>query len=182
MANEKFGTIVTENMGGYSWYKNSRLNRVTSWENNPGLDIPSEVIYIKDKENQKAWSLGLNPMPDNRNYNVIYGFGYCKYLHKSDGIEQELQIFVPKEDSLKVNILRLKNTTPNRKKLKLYYYIKPVIGEDEIKTNSFINLQYDKNNNIICAKTYIKKKQEILNVMYLVVKKYKVIQEIKTFS
>lgn len=156
MANEKFGTIVTENMGGYSWYKNSRLNRVTSWENNPGLDIPSEVIYIKDKENQKAWSLGLNPMPDNRNYNVIYGFGYCKYLHKSDGIEQELQIFVPKEDSLKVNILRLKNTTPNRKKLKLYYYIKPVIGEDEIKTNSFINLQYDKNNNIICAKNLYK--------------------------
>lgn len=87
---------------------------------------------------------------------LFNGFGYCKYLHKSDGIEQELQIFVPKEDSLKVNILRLKNTTPNRKKLKLYYYIKPVIGEDEIKTNSFINLQYDKNNNIICAKNLYK--------------------------
>ena len=152
MANEKFGTIVTENMGGYSWYKNSRLNRVTSWENNPGLDIPSEIIYIKDKDNQKTWSLGLNPMPDNRNYNVIYGFGYCKYLHKSDGIEQELEVFVPKEDSLKVNLLHLKNITPNRKKLKLYYYIKPVIGEDEIKTNSHIHLQYDKNNNTICMK------------------------------
>ena len=78
MANEKFGTLVTENMGGYTWYKNSRLNRVTSWENQPNLDIPSEIIYLKDMENKKVWSLGLNPMPDDKNYNVIYGFGYAK--------------------------------------------------------------------------------------------------------
>ena len=151
MANKKFGTIVTENMGGYSWYKNSRLNRVTSWENKPGLDIPSEVIYLKDETNKKTWSLGLNPMPDNRNYNVIYGFGYCKYIHKSNGIEQNLTVFVPKEDSAKIGILSLKNNTPNRKKLKLYYYIKPVIGEDEIKTDSYISLSFNSNNNIICA-------------------------------
>ena len=152
MANKKFGTIVTENMGGYSWFKNSRLNRITSWNNKPGLDIPSEIIYLKDEDNKKAWSLGLNPMPDNKNYNIIYGFGYCKYIHKSDGIEQNLEIFVPKEDSAKIGILNLKNNTPNRKKLKIYYYIKPVIGEDEIKTDSYINLEFDKNNNIICAK------------------------------
>src|SRR5699024_1456323 len=53
MANEKFGTIVTENMGGYSWYKNSRLNRLTSWNNHPSLDIPSEVIYVKDMDTKE---------------------------------------------------------------------------------------------------------------------------------
>ena len=166
MANEKFGTIVTENMGGYSWYKNSRLNRVSSWENNPSYDIPSEVIYLKDEENKKAWSLGLNPMPDDRNYNIIYGFGYCKYIHKSDGIEQELEVFVPKEDSCKINILNLKNTTPNRKKIKLYYYIKPVIGEDEIKSSEHIAVGFDRNNNILFAKNLYKteKQEEIIYV------------------
>lgn len=152
LANKKFGTVVTESMGGYSWYKNSRLNRITSWENNPSYDIPSEVIYLKDSETKKVWSLGLNPMPDNHVYNVIYGFGYCKYVHKSLGIEQELEVFVPKEDGCKVNILRLKNTTPNRKRLKVYYYIKPVIGEDEIKTGENINIKFDRNNNIITAR------------------------------
>lgn len=151
MANEKFGTLVTESMGGYSWHKNSRLNRVTSWQNQATYDIPSEIIYIKDNETKKAWSLGLNPMPDDKNYNVVYGFGYSKYIHKSDGLEQELEIFVPKEDGVKVEILRLKNTTLNRKKLKIIYYMKPVLGEDEIKTNGYINLKYDINNNIICA-------------------------------
>ncbi len=151
LANSKFGTIVTESMGGYSWYKNSRLNRVTAWENNPTYDIPAEVIYIKNLENQKAWSLGLNPMPDDKNYNVIFGFGYCKYIHKSQGIDQELDVFVPKEDSIKVQILKLRNTTRSKKKLKIVYYAKQVIGEDEIKTNEYVNLDFDNNSNTICA-------------------------------
>ena len=151
MANEKFGTLVTENMGGYTWYKNCRVNRITSWENQPSYDIPSEVIYLKDLETKKAWSLGLNPMPDDKNYNVVYGFGYTKYIHKSDGIEQELEVFVPKEDSVKIEILRLKNMSLNRKKIKILYYMKPVLGEDELKSDGYINLNYDKNNNIICA-------------------------------
>ena len=160
MANKKFGCVVTENMGGYSWYLNSRLNRVTSWENNPSYDIPSEIIYMKDQENKTKWSLGLNPMPDEKNYNIVYGFGYAKYLHKSDEIEQELTVFVPKEDSCKIGILNLKNRAPNRKKIKLYYYIKPVIGEDELKSNSFISTDFDKNNNIILAKNLYRNELE----------------------
>lgn len=151
MANKKFGTLVTQSMGGYTWYKNSRLNRVTAWENQPNFDIPSEIIYLKDQETKKVWSLGLNPMPDNKNYNVVYGFGYTKFIHKSDGIEQELEVFVPKEDSVKIQILKLKNMNLNRKKLKIVYYMKPVLGEDELKSNGYIDLKYDKNNNIICA-------------------------------
>lgn len=151
MANKKFGTLVTENMGGYTWYKNCRLNRITSWENQPNFDIPSEIIYLKDLETKKVWSLGLNPMPDDKNYNVVYGFGYTKYIHRSNEIEQEMEVFVPKEDSVKIEILKLKNMSLSRRKIKLFYYIKPVLGEDELKSNGYINLNYDKNNNIICA-------------------------------
>ena len=159
MANRKFGTVITENMGGYSWYKNSRLNRISSWQNSPGHDIPSEVIYLKE-EHAKAWSLGLNPMPEEGAYQITYGFGYAKYLHISHGIEQELEVFVPKEDACKISILNLKNTTPNRKKLKIYYYVKPVLGEDEIKTSSYINVNFDQNNNIVYAKNLYKREEQ----------------------
>ncbi len=164
LANEKFGTLVTENMGGYTWYKNSRLNRVSSWSNNPVYDIPNEVIYLKNKENGKTWSLGLNPMPDDKKYNVIYGFGYVRYIHQSEGIEQILDVYVPKEESCKIQILSLKNLTASKKKLKMYYYIKPVIGEDEIKSNGYINIKFDKNNNIITAKNLYKDELEDTNI------------------
>lgn len=57
MANKKFGTIVTENMGGYTWYKNSRLNRITAWNNYACIDAPSEIIYLKDMNIGNTWSL-----------------------------------------------------------------------------------------------------------------------------
>ena len=69
-------------MGGYTWYKNSRLNRITSWANMPTYDIPSEIIYVKDEETKKAWSLGLNPMPDNKTDNVILWIWICKIFIK----------------------------------------------------------------------------------------------------
>ena len=149
LANENFGTLVTENMGGYTWYKNSRLNRVSSWSNGAFLDIPSEVIYMEDCKTGKKWSLGLNPMPDENDYSIIYGFGYSKYIHECLGITQEMEVFVPNEDSIKINILKLNNNTVERKKVKIVYYIKPVLGEDETKSNGCIKVNYDDNSNMV---------------------------------
>ena len=151
LANEKFGTVVTENMGGYTWYKNSRLNRLTAWHNDAFLDIPAEVIYMQDTQNGKTWSLGAEPMPDEQNYNVIHGFGYTKYIHISDDIRQELEVFVPNDDSVKIGILKLNNRALSKKKLRIVYYAKPVLGEDEIKSKYFIKLQFDGNANVLQA-------------------------------
>lgn len=122
-------------MGGYTWYKNSRLNRISNWSNRAFLDDPSEIIYLEDYKTGKKWSLGLNPMPDENDYSIIYGFGYSKFIHNSLGINQELEVFVPCLDTAKLSILRLTNNNPERRKLKLVYYIKPVLGEDEIKSD-----------------------------------------------
>ncbi len=151
LANENFGTLVTESMGGYTWHKNCRLNRISSWSNKPHLDIPSEVIYMEDLKTGKRWSMGLNPMPDENDYSIIYGFGYSKYIHESQGITQELEIFVPNEDTLKVNILKLSNNTLERKKLKIVYYVKPVLGEEEVKSDGKIKINYDDNANMVFA-------------------------------
>ena len=155
MANENFGTLVTDSMGGYTWYKNSRLNRITAWSNNPILDVPSEIIYLKDYDTKKAWSLGLNPMPDNNDYYITYGFGYAKYEHENIGIRQEAEIYIPKEDSVKVQIIKLKNETLRKRKIKLVYYLKPVIGEEEVKTKGFLKFKFDRNSNTILAQNII---------------------------
>lgn len=149
IANENFGTLVTENMGGYTWYKNSRLNRISNWSNRAFLDDPSEIIYLEDYKTGKKWSLGLNPMPDENDYSIIYGFGYSKFIHNSLGINQELEVFVPCLDTAKLSILRLTNNNPERRKLKLVYYIKPVLGEDEIKSDGCIKINYDDNSNMV---------------------------------
>ena len=165
LANEKFGTVITENMGGYTWYKNSRLNRITSWHNKAFLDIPSEAIYIQNQNTGKSWSLGALPMPDENNYNVVYGFGYAKYIHTSDEIMQELEVFVPNEDAVKIGILKLTNNSLFKKNLRIVYYLKPVLGEDEIKTSGSIKLNYNKNANLIEVQNLYE--NEFKNIMFV---------------
>ena len=149
MANEKFGTVVTEGLGGYTWYKNCRLNRITAWNNNQVTDIPSEIIYLEDEETKKVWTLGLSPTPDQNDYYIVYGFGYSRYIHTSNDIKQTLDVFIPREDSCKIQILHLENNAAKKKKLKLVYYIKPVLDEDELKSNGYIELKYNENMNLI---------------------------------
>ena len=107
------------------------------------------IRYLKDLENGKAWSLGSRPMPDKSDYYITYGFGYAKYEHTSLGIIQQAEIFVPREEKIKINKVTLKNTLPKKKKLKIFYYVKAVLGEDELKTNG--NIQVKKENNIVYA-------------------------------
>ena len=148
LANPKFGTIVTQNLGGFTWSKNSRLNRISSWNNTLSQDIPSEIIYLEDLDNYKNWNFSQN-LTNNQEYHLSYGFGYINLKTIKDEILQELTQFIPMEDSIKVNLFKFKNTSNKSKNLNIYYYIKPVLGEDESKTSGYIYVE--KNNNIILA-------------------------------
>ena len=150
LANKGFGTLLTQNFGGFTWANNSRLNRLSSWNNNPMQDIPSEIVCFKDIKTGEAWSLSQNVMGEMQNYIITYGFGYTILKTLKDGIMHEVETFVPENEKIKINIINLKNTTPENKKIKILYYIKPVLGEDEIKTNSYIDVA--KEGNIVFAK------------------------------
>ena len=150
LANPNFGTVITQNLGGYTWCDNSRLNRISAWSNSPNTDIPSEIIYIKDENTGEYWSLSENITKSDQEYYLTYGFGYVNVKTIKNQIIQEIDTFVAKENRVKINILKLTNTSGERKKLKIIYYIKPVIGEDEILSNGYINVSLT--NNVITAK------------------------------
>ena len=145
LANKNFGTLVTDGAGGYTWSKNSRLNRITAFTNYASKDIPSEIIYFINNENKRFWTIGNRAVEDNNDYYVTYGFGYAKYNHTADGIVQTDEVFVPKDDKVKINLINVKNTTDKQKKISIFYYLKPVLGEDELQTNGKIEVKLNKN-------------------------------------
>ena len=55
------------------------------------------------------------------------GSGYVKFKSTQNNIMQELDIFVPQKENIKINVLKLKNLEPNKRKIKLIYYIKLVL-------------------------------------------------------
>lgn len=150
LTNKMFGTITTENMQDITWNKNSRLNRITAWNNDTVLNIPSQIIYVRNEYNDKIWTLNSGVLPNKNYYYITYGFGYSKYKNVTDGILQETDIFVPNNSSCYINKIRFKNTSTENKKLKILVYLKTVLGEDENFTKG--NIYFERKNNIIYMK------------------------------
>lgn len=135
MANDKFGTLITTNGGGYTWHGNSRENKLTAWSNDMIGDVASEIIYIKTKEGvYTATPIAI----DDREYAITYGFGYAVYETEYEEIKQKLTTFIPKDGCEKINVLKLKNNSEELKEIKLYYYINPVLGVSREYTKKHI--------------------------------------------
>ena len=155
LSNKFFGTLVTDNFSGYTWNKNSRLNRLTAWNNKPISNPVSEIWYLK--EDDVVWTINSGIKPNENYYYINYGFGYAKYKNTNNDLIQEIEVFVPENEAVKISNVKLKNTSNKNRNLKLLVYIKPVLGEDEIFTNG--NIEVTKEENIIYANNILPEEQ-----------------------
>ncbi len=128
ISNPHFGFTVSESGSGYTWYKNSRENKITPWTNDAVSDAPGEVIYISEKETGQVWTSTPLPIREEESYTVRHGFGYSIFEHNSHGMKQRLIQFVPVDETVKISILNLKNISRKSRKLTLTYYVRPVLG------------------------------------------------------
>ena len=62
-------------------------------------------------------------------------------------------------DCAKINLIHLSNKLAKKKKLRIFYYLKPVLDEDEIKSNEYINLKYNENMNLMILENQLKEKK-----------------------
>lgn len=154
ISNPKFGFVVTESGGGYTWHENSRENKLTPWSNDPVSDIQGEVIYLSDDVTGEIWTVTPLPIRENEPYSTIHGFGYSIFRHSSHGIEQELTQFVPANESLKLSLIKLKNVSNSSRELSLYYYIRPVLGVNDQVTSSHISTERHESGAILIRNTY----------------------------
>ena len=160
LTNENFGTIVTQNLGGFTWYKNSKLNRITRWSNDCLIDTPSEEIFVQDESENRVWKIGRG------NLLVTYGFGYSKYEQNKLDIKQKVEVFVSINKNIKINLIRLKNNTNHTKKINLIYKVNTVLDEDEIKSAGNINLQYNDKEDYIYSKNLYTSSIKCISYVY----------------
>ena len=130
ISNPTIGFIATEKGTGYTWTVNSRENKLTGWSNDPVTDPHSEAFYIRDEERNQFWSPAPGPAPGKAMYKIIHGFGFTRYEHSSDSLEQELVQFVDKTDPVKISILRITNSGEKQRFLSVFRYTERVLGID----------------------------------------------------
>ena len=158
IANPGFGTIISETGAGFTWYGNSQRNRLSSWSNDPVLDPASEAIYIRDEENGDFWSPTATPIREDTAYRARHGAGYTIFEHNSNGIEQELIVFVPVDEHggkpIKLQRLHLTNATSRRRKLSVTYYVELTLGENRETSQMHIITRWDDTAGALLARNH----------------------------
>lgn len=153
IANKKFGFHISESGAGYTWAFNSRENKLTPWSNDPVSDKASEAIYIKDEITGKITTPTSLGRKDSGSYRVRHGFGYSVFYHKEDEIEQELSVFTPLEEPLKLWVLKLANDSDRERYLTLTYYVEWVLGADRDQTSPYVLTAYNNECEYLYAKS-----------------------------
>lgn len=176
LTNKEFGSVVTDSMGGYTWYINSKTNRITQFTNDSYMDKTSERIILKlyqlaeketasskSKDNSyindivkeensnkrpiKNWSLTLNDLPEEGKYYTCFGMGYVKYIHNNE-IYSKCTQYVPINGNCKVSIITLKNNSLKKANLKIRYELDWQMGENK-EDSRYVRKTFKKSLNMI---------------------------------
>ena len=120
---EDFFSLKSNTCGGYSFYKDAKLLRLTRYRyNNVPLDSNGLYYFIKDGDT--VWNPGLMPTKTELDdYKCRHGLGYSVFEGKKNGISAVLTDFVPMGTACEVNKLTLTNESDEKKDFTLFSYV-----------------------------------------------------------
>lgn len=123
LGNEGFFSLISNTCGGYSFYKDAKLLRLTRYRyNNVPVDTNGKYYYIKDGDT--IWNPAWQPTKtDLDSYECRHGLGYSRFTASKNGVKSTLTAFVPLHDHCEINHLVLTNDTDTVKELTLTSYI-----------------------------------------------------------
>jgi cyclic beta-1,2-glucan synthetase len=128
LANDEFGSLVTESGLGFTWAVNSGENRLTRWSNDPVLDVSGEVLYLRDEQTGATWTPTPRPAGAASACEVRHGAGVTTWRRRDHDLEQELRVFVPPDAPVKVARLRLVNRTARPRRITATYWAEWLLG------------------------------------------------------
>ena len=151
ISNDKFGFHVSESGSAYTWYENSRENKVTPWYNDWVSDPPGEALYVRDEDTGEFWSISPKPVRDKEDYIIEHGFGYSTFKHYREGIIGSITMFVPMNESIKILKVNLKNNTEVHRSLSITYFAELVLGVAYEQTSNYISTYLENKEKVIYA-------------------------------
>ncbi len=122
LGSEDYFGIISNTAGGYSFYRDARLRRLTRYRyNNAPLDEGGRYLYLRDDETGDFWSPGWQPTQrDVEDYSCRHGLGYTVIASRSAGIATETLFFVPLSETLEVWRTRVTNERSAPARLSLF--------------------------------------------------------------
>ena len=124
LGSESFFGLISNTGGGYSFYRDAKLRRLTRYRyNNVPLDSNGRYFFLRNEEGE-FWSPTWQPVrKDLDNYECRHGLGYTKIAGAYDGIESEVTYTVPLGETIELHRVKIKNTCDKVRKLTMFSFI-----------------------------------------------------------
>ena len=152
IANEQFGTVISESGMAYTWAENAHEFRLSPWHNDPVSDNQGEALYVRDEESGHFWSPTPLPCRGASPYVTRHGFGYSVFEHVEDGIRSELWIYVDPEVAIKFQVLKLRNESGRSRRLTVSAYVEWVLGDLQSKSAMHVTTEIDAHSGALLAR------------------------------
>ncbi|MFA9398571.1 MAG: GH36-type glycosyl hydrolase domain-containing protein [Clostridiaceae bacterium] len=123
LGSENFFSLFSNTSGGYAFYKDARLRRITRYRyNNIPVDNEGRYFYIKD--NDTIWSPAYKPSKTELDfYECRHGLGYSKIIGEKNSVKVMQTSFVPLSYNCEVHKLSVTNNSEAEKNISLFSYL-----------------------------------------------------------
>ena len=130
-----FFSLISNTCGGYSFYKDAKLLRLTRYRyNNVPADTNGKYFYLKDGDT--IWNPGWQPSKTPLDfYECRHGIGYSRFLSSKNGLSASVLTFVPMNDSCEISQIKLTNESGAEKNITLFSYVEWCLwnADDDMK-------------------------------------------------
>ncbi len=122
LGSEDYFGLISNTAGGYSFYRDARLRRLTRYRyNNVPADRGGRYVYIRDDASADVWSPSWQPVgAEVSEYECRHGIGYTSISARRGDIAVETVYFVPPAETLEVWRVRVTNRRPTGASLSLF--------------------------------------------------------------
>jgi len=119
---EDYLGIISNTAGGYSFYRDARLRRLTRYHYNAiPKDNPGRYIYVCD--GRKTWNPGFKPTRKRiDDYKCRHGLGYSVIEGALDGLRVSTTYFVPIDTNAEIWSVAVTNESRKSKDIDLFSY------------------------------------------------------------
>jgi len=136
---ESYFGIISNTAGGYSFYRDARLRRLTRYRyNNAPFDVGGRYVYLRDNESGKFWSPSWQPTKHRmEKYSCRHGMGYTIIGSTYGKIKAETLYFVPLGENLEIWQVTVKNEGRKPRKLSLFSCVEFCLWDAQDDSTNF---------------------------------------------
>ena len=139
LGSQAYFGIISNTAGGYSFYRDARLRRITRYRyNNAPFDLGGRYIYLRDDASGEFWSPSWQPTRRKlEQYSCRHGMGYTTIGSKYSGIAASTRYFVPLDENLEIWQLTVTNHRPQAAELSVFSSIEFCLWDAEDDSTNF---------------------------------------------